>query len=68
MAPKNKFTKEEMEHLSGVAQKGGTLVNEEALRDYQNTIREAYAKREARQDQDLMALRNRLKEKKGLDG
>ena len=51
-----------------MAQKGGALVNEEALRDYQNTIREAYAKREARQDQDLMALRNRLKEKKGLDG
>ena len=57
-----------MEHLSGVAQKGGTLVNEAALRDYQSIIREAYAKREARQDQDLMALRDRLKEKKGLDG
>ena len=67
-ALEGQFTKEEMEHLSGVAQKGGALVNEEALRDYQNTIREAYAKREARQDQDLMALRNRLKEKKGLDG
>ena len=67
-ALEGQFTKEEMEHLSGVAQKGGALVNEEALRDYQNTIREAYAKREARQDQDLMALRDRLKEKKGLDG
>lgn len=67
-ALEGRFTKEEMEHLSGVAQKGGSLINEDALRDYVKIIREEYSKQSARQDQDLMALRNRLKDKKGLGG
>ena len=36
--------------------------------DWQEALREEYAKREARQDQDLMGLRDRLKDKKGLNG
>ena len=67
-ALEGQFTKEEMEHLTGVAQKGGNLVNEDALQDFVTIIRGEYAKREARQDQDLMALRDRLKNKKGMDG
>jgi len=67
-ALEGQFSKEEMEHLSGVAQKGSALVNEDALQDFVKIIREEYAKREARQDQDLMALRDRLKNKKGLNG
>ena len=51
-----------------VAQKGGGPVNEDALRDYVKIIREEATKREARGDGDLMALRDRLKEKKGLNG
>ncbi|MBQ6798420.1 MAG: DNA primase [Oscillospiraceae bacterium] len=67
-ALEGQFTKEEMEHLSGVAHKGSALVKEDALQDYVKIIREEYAKREARQDQDLMGLRDRLKDKKGLNG
>ena len=67
-ALEGQFTKEEMEHLTSVAQKSDNLVNEDALKDFVAIIREEYAKREARQDQDLMALRDRLKNKKGLNG
>ncbi|MEA4964959.1 MAG: DNA primase [Oscillospiraceae bacterium] len=62
------FGREETEHLSMVAQKGGGPVNEDALRDYVKIIREEATKREARGDGDLMALRDRLREKKGLNG
>ena len=63
------FSAEEMAHLTAVSQKkGGALVREDALRDCVSIIREEATKREARSGQDLMALRNRLKEKKGLDG
>lgn len=64
----DRFQKEELEHLSMVAQKGGGLVNEDALRDFVKIIREEATKREVREGGDLMALRNRLKEKKGLNG
>ncbi len=67
-ALEGQFSREELEHLTGVAQKGGGRVSEEALKDCVRIVREEYAKREARQDQDLMALRARLKEQKGLDG
>ncbi len=65
-ALEGRLTKEEMEHLSGVAQKGSHLVNESALRDYVKIIREEYGKRSAKQDRDLMAMRDRLRDKKGL--
>ena len=67
-ALEGQFTEEEIQHLAAVAQKGDGPVREEALEDYKRIVREEYEKREARQDRDLMALRDRLKEKKGLDG
>ena len=68
-ALEGRFTPEEMAHLTAVAQKtGGNLVREEALRDCAAIIREEAEKRNAHGTQDLLALRDRLKEKKGLDG
>ena len=59
---------EEMQHLTAVIQKeGAKLVNEDALRDCTAIIREEAAKRNAGAADDLLALRERLKEKKGLD-
>ena len=68
-ALEGRFTPEEMAHLTAVAQKtGGNLVREEALRDCAAIIREEAEKRNAHGTQDLLFLRDRLKEKKGLDG
>ena len=62
------LTQEEMTHLSAVAQKQDDLVNEEALKDYLSVIRQEYSRKSASTQQDLLAMRNQLKEKKGYGG
>ncbi|MBQ1281700.1 MAG: DNA primase, partial [Oscillospiraceae bacterium] len=60
-------TAEEMAHLTRVLQKqGSNLVHEDVLRDCELIIREEAAKRNARGEQDLLAMRDRLKAKKGM--
>lgn len=60
------FSPEEMSHIVGVLQRRQGIVNEDALRD---CIRTVYAEHQAGQvhsDDDLRALQNKLKERKGL--
>lgn len=60
------FTPEEMSHLVGVVQRHQGPVNEDALQDCIRTVRSEYQAGIVRSDDDLLALQNKLKERKGL--
>jgi hypothetical protein len=60
------FTPEEMSHLAGILRQQEAPVSEDALADCIRTIRGENRKRQVTSDDDLLALRNQLKERKGL--
>lgn len=62
------FTPEEMSHIVGILQRHQGPVNEDALSDCIRTIRAEYQAGQVSTDDDLLALQNRLKERKGLKG
>ena len=57
---------EEMSHLAGILQRQDGPVNEDALSDCIRTIRGEQVKKQVSSDEDLIALRNKLKERKGM--
>ncbi len=60
------FTPEELTHLSAVAQAEQTLANERAFQDYICIIHEEYKRAHmANTAEDMMSLRQRLKQRKG---
>ncbi len=60
------FTAEEMSHVVGVLQRHQGPVNEGAMQDCIRTIRSEYQVGSVSSDDDLLALQNKLKERKGL--
>ena len=60
------FTAEEMSHLAGILQRQEGPVSEAALSDCIRTIRGEHGKKQVSSDEDLLALRNKLKERKGM--
>ena len=62
------FNQEELAHLTQVSQKKNELVSEDAFRDCINIIQEEAAKAGVQSEQDLLALRDRLKRSKGYGG
>ena len=62
------FTAEEMSHIAGILQRQEGPVNEQALADCVRTIGREYQSGKVQTEDDLMALRNRLKERKGIKG
>ena len=60
------FNSEEMSHLAGILQRQDGPVNENALLDCIRTIRGEQVKKQVSSDEDLIALRNKLKERKGM--
>ena len=56
---------EEMSHLTGISQRQQGPVNETAFKDCVNTIRGATQSKNIESDDDLLAFRNKLKERKG---
>ncbi len=59
------LTAEEASHLAGICQKQSGPVNETAFRDCVNIILQEQQSRQVTTDDDLLALRNKLKESKG---
>lgn len=57
---------EEMSHLAGILQRQDGVVNETALRDCIGIIRSEHQAGSVSNDDDLLAYRNKLKDKKGL--
>ena len=60
------LTADEMSHISGVCARQEGPVNEQAFLDCVKTIHRAYQKSKATTEDDLMAIRNKLKESKGI--
>ena len=60
------FTSEEMSHLAGILLRQDGPVNENALRDCIRTIRSEHQAGQVTSDDDLLAYRNNLKDRKGL--
>ena len=57
---------EEMSHVTGVFQRLSGPVNEKALRDCVRIIKEEHSNSNVSSVDDLMALRNRYRERKGM--
>ena len=60
------FSPEEMSHLAGVLHREDAPVSEDALSDCVRTIRGESRKRKVTSDDDLLALRNQVRERKGM--
>ena len=56
---------EEMAHIAGFLQRRRGPINEQALRDCLQTIQDEYRSASVQTEDDLLALRNRLKQRKG---
>ena len=57
---------DEMSHIAGIAQRQTGPVNEKALEDCVRTILAEFRKRNVSSEDDLLALREKLKERKGI--
>ena len=62
------FTSEEMAHLAGLTQRQQGPVNEQAFHDCIRTILNEHGKASITSDADMMALREKMKERKGIRG
>ena len=67
LAVLEELTGEEMSHLSGVVQRQQGPVSEQAFKDCVSTILAQRQSAGVASDDDLMALRNKLKERKGTN-
>ena len=66
LAGLTELTGEEMSHLAGVCQRQEGPVSEEALADCVRTIRAEHQRTRVSSDDDLLAFRDKLKDKKGM--
>ena len=60
------FTPEEMAHIAGITQRHTGPVNEKILADCMDIIQQEYQRDHASTDDDLLAMQQRLKERKGM--
>ncbi len=60
------FDGEEMSHLAGILQRQDGPVNEDALHDCIRTVRAEHQAKQVSGDDDLLAFRDKLKERKGM--
>ena len=59
------MTAEEMNHLSAISQRQSGPVNEVSFRDCVRTVQTQHESKSVTSDEDLLAFRNKLKERKG---
>lgn len=60
------FTSEEMSHIAGILQRQQGPVNEQALLDCVRTIQAEYQAGRVESETDLLAFRDKIKERKGI--
>ena len=68
LAVLEELSSEEMSHLSGICQRQQGPVSESGFRDCVNIILAQRQSATVSSDDDLLALRNKLKERKGTNG
>ena len=62
------FSAEEMSHIAGILQRQQGPVNEQALSDCVRTIQAEHQQASVSSDEDILALRDKLKQRKGIKG
>ncbi len=60
------FNAEEMSHIAGLTQRQQGPVNEQALQDCVRTIQREFESGNVATEDDLLAIRNKMKERKGI--
>ena len=60
------FTQEEMSHIVGIVHRHQGPVNEQALRDCVRAILAEHQSASVQTTEDLMALREKMKQRKGI--
>ena len=60
------FTSEEMSHIAGILQRQQGPVNEQALLDCVHTIQQEYQSTNVQTDDQMLALQERMKQRKGI--
>ena len=60
------LTGEEMSHIAGILHRQQGPVSEAALQDCVRTITSAHQSSSVQTEEDLLALRNKMKERKGI--
>ena len=60
------FTAEEMAHLAGITQRQRGPVNHQGLQDCVRTIREEFQRSQAKTEEDIMLLREKMQKSKGI--
>ena len=60
------LTPEEMSHMAGILQRQQGPVSEQALQDCVRTVQQEYQSGNVRSEDDLLLLRNKMKERKGI--
>ena len=60
------FTPEEMAHVAGILQRHDGPVSERAVQDCIRTIRNEYQSGSVQSEDDLLALRDKMRERKGI--
>ena len=66
LAGLEEFTAEEMSHIAGIVQRQTGPVNEQAFTDCVRTILSEHSKAGVSSEEDLLAIRNKMKERKGI--
>ena len=61
------LSSQEMSHVAGITQRHQNTVNADAFRDCVSTVLSQHQSAGVSTDEDLMALRNKLKERKGTN-
>ena len=61
------LSQEEMSHITGVVHRHGGTVSRDAFRDCVQTVRSFHQAANIQSDDELLAFRNKLKERKGTD-
>ena len=62
------LTGEEMSHITGICQRQEGPVNEQAFRDCVRIVKGEHRAAHVSSGDDLLALRDRMKERKGIKG
>lgn len=60
------FTAEEISHITGILQRRQGPISEQALRDCVATILAEHSAASVKSEDDLLALRDKMKERKGI--
>ena len=60
------LTPEEMSHMAGILQRQQGPVSEQALMDCVRTVQQEYQSGNVRSEDDLLLLRDKMKERKGI--